>query len=119
MGVAMAARMRRTESFQVINQFVTFPLIFLSGAFFPLQGLPAWLEVVVKVNPISYAVDALRRLVLDAQGITDVVGDRLGSLGLGMEVGGHLMTVTEDVLVVIGFGLVMNVLAMWLVSLRD
>jgi ABC-2 type transport system permease protein len=119
MGVAMAARMRRTESFQVINQFVTFPLIFLSGAFFPLQGLPAWLEVVVKINPISYAVDALRRLVLDAQGITDVVGDRLGSLGLGMEVGGHLMTVTEDVLVVIGFGLVMNVLAMWLVSLRD
>lgn len=40
------------------------PLIFLSGAFFPWRGLPAWMDVFVKLNPISYAVDGLRRLVL-------------------------------------------------------
>lgn len=44
MGVAIASRMRSTEGFQVINQFITFPMIFLSGAFFPLQGLPTWME---------------------------------------------------------------------------
>lgn len=117
-GVVIAARMRRTESFQVVNQFVALPLIFLSGAFFPLQGLPAWMEVFVKVNPISYAVDALRRLVLAAQGVTSETVD-LGALGLGIEIGGHLMSVGESVLVVIGFGVVLNVLAMWLVSLKD
>lgn len=118
-GVVLAARMRRTESFQVINQFVALPLIFLSGAFFPLHGLPAWMDVFVRLNPISYAVDALRRLVLAAQGITPETVGNMGELGLGIEIGGHLMSVWDSVLVVIGFGLVLNALAMWLVSLKD
>lgn len=118
-GVVLAARMRRTESFQVINQFVALPLIFLSGAFFPLQGLPTWMDVFVRLNPISYAVDALRRLVLAAQGITPETVGNMGELGLGIEIGGHLMSVWDSVLVVIGFGLVLNALAMWLVSLKD
>lgn len=118
-GVVLAARMRRTESFQVINQFVALPLIFLSGAFFPLQGLPTWMDVFVRLNPISYAVDALRRLVLAAQGITPETVGNMGELGLGIEIGGHLMSVWDSVLVVIAFGLVLNALAMWLVSLKD
>lgn len=119
MGVALAARMRSTESFQVINQFVTFPLIFLSGVFFPLQNLPAWMNALVKLNPISYAVDPLRRLVLEAQDLPAAVLDRLGEFGLGLQIGNHLMTVPQDLLVILGFGLVMNLLAMWLVSLKD
>lgn len=119
LGVAMAARMRRTESFQVINQFVTFPLIFLSGAFFPLQALPAWMEVLVKLNPVTYAVDALRQIVFRAQGFSEQTMATLGDLGLGIQVGGHTMTVWNDVLVVVAFGLVMNILALYLVSLRD
>ena len=67
MGIAIAARMRSIESFQMVNQFVMFPLIFLSGIFFPLQGLPAWMDVLVRINPVSYAVDPLRRLILQAR----------------------------------------------------
>ncbi|GBD83708.1 inner membrane transport permease YbhR [bacterium BMS3Abin02] len=119
MGVALAARMRSTEAFQVVNQFVTFPLIFLSGVFFPLQGLPAWMTVLVKVNPITYAVDPLRRLVLDAQGLPAAVLDRLPDFGLGIKVFGHAMTVGQDLIVVTVFGVVMNLLAMWLVSIQD
>ncbi len=119
LGVAIAARMRRTESFQVINQFVTFPLIFLSGAFFPLAALPLWMEVFVKLNPVTYAVDALRRLVLEAQGLGAQAMASLGDLGLGIQVGGHLMSVWDDIGVIVAFGLVMNVLAMYLVSLKD
>lgn len=118
-GVVLAARMRRTESFQVINQFVALPLIFLSGAFFPLRGLPTWMDVFVKINPISYAVDALRRLVLNSQGITSETVGNLGELGLGIEIGGHLMSVGESVAVVVAFGVVLNLLAMWLVSWKD
>lgn len=119
LGVAMASRMRRTESFQVINQFVTFPLIFLSGAFFPLRALPAWMEVLVKLNPVTYAVDALRQIVFRAQGFSEQTLGMLGDLGLGIQLGGHTMTVWNDVVVVIAFGLVMNVLALYLVSIRD
>lgn len=119
MGVALAARMKKTESFQVVNQFVTFPLIFLSGVFFPLRNLPGWMEWLVKVNPISYAVDPLRRLVLGAQDLGAGMVDRLGDFGLALTVGGHQMTVFEDLLVIVGFGLIMNLLAMGLVSLQD
>ncbi len=119
MGVAMAARMRSTEGFQVVNQFVTFPLIFLSGVFFPLRDLPPWMAVLVRINPISYAVDPMRRFVLAAQGLPQAVLDRLGDFGLGITIGGHLVTPAEDIAAVLVFGLVMNLLAMWLVGRQD
>lgn len=48
------------QGFQSINQFLIFPLFFLSGALYPLTNAPATLKVIAAVNPISYAVDALR-----------------------------------------------------------
>ncbi len=119
MGVAMAARMRSIESFQMINQFVMFPLIFLSGIFFPLQGLPPWMGVLVRVNPVSYAVDPLRRLILEAQGLPDEVLGRLSESGLALSLGGQQVGVAADIAIVAGFGIAMNVLAMWLISIRD
>ena len=119
MGVALAARMKSTVSFQIVNQFVTFPLMFLSGIFFPLRDLPAWMSTIVRINPISYAVDPLRRLVLEAQDLPAQVLDSLGDYGLGITIAGHQMTVLEDLIVVIGFGLLLNLAAMWMVSVRD
>jgi ABC-2 type transport system permease protein len=37
------------------------PLMFFSGAMFPPNGLPGWLGIIIKVNPLTYAVDAVRR----------------------------------------------------------
>lgn len=119
LGVAMAARMRSTEGFQVINQFVTFPMIFLSGIFFPLRDLPPWMNALVKINPVSYAVDPMRRLVLEAQGLPDSVMERLGEFGLGITINGHEVTLAQDLAIITIFALVMNALAMWLVSLQD
>jgi ABC-2 type transport system permease protein len=48
------------QGFQAINQFLVFPLYFLSGSLYPLTHVPAWLKVIAEVNPISYAVDAMR-----------------------------------------------------------
>jgi ABC-2 type transport system permease protein len=48
------------QGFQAINQFLVFPLYFLSGALYPLNGVPTWLRYVAEFNPISYTVDALR-----------------------------------------------------------
>ena len=60
-GTLLAARMEQVESFQVIMQMFVLPLFFLSGSVFPLTGLPTWLEVLTKLDPLSYAVDAIRR----------------------------------------------------------
>ncbi|MEW6553436.1 MAG: ABC transporter permease [Actinomycetota bacterium] len=67
-GVAFAARMRSMEAFPIIMNFVLMPMFFLSGALFPLQDLPRWMEILTRINPMTYAVDAIRGVAL--KGIT-------------------------------------------------
>lgn len=63
-GIVIAARMTSFQGFGTIMNFVIMPLWFLSGALFPVQGLPWWLNILVRLNPLSYGVDLIRRLVL-------------------------------------------------------
>jgi len=102
LGTLVASRMRSQQGFQLIVQLIIFPLIFLSGVFFPVNNVPIWLEVFSKLNPLTYAVDAIRQLFLGAVG--DVVG---------VTVLGHTMTVMQDVLVVACFGTLLLILAAW------
>jgi ABC-2 type transport system permease protein len=62
-GLMLASRIEQVESFQVVIQFFVLPTFFLSGAVFPLSGIPPWLEGLTKIDPLSYAVDPLRRAV--------------------------------------------------------
>jgi len=64
-GAGLAARVNDFQGFQAINQFLIFPLFFLSGALFPIQGFPKALRIIASVNPVSYAVDALRRILIN------------------------------------------------------
>ncbi len=64
LGVAVAARMTSMEGFPIIMNFLLMPMFFLSGAFFPLQGLPRWMDVLTKIDPLTYGVDALRGIML-------------------------------------------------------
>jgi ABC-2 type transport system permease protein len=50
----------------MIVSFVVFPLFFLSGALFPLDGLPGWLGILTAADPATYGVDALRQSMLGA-----------------------------------------------------
>lgn len=59
-GTGIASLMKDAQGFQLIVNFLIMPLFFLSGAFFPLEGLPRALAVVVRANPLSYGVDGLR-----------------------------------------------------------
>ena len=56
----LASRIRTMQGFHLVMNLLLFPLLFLSGAFFPLADLPGWLKVLATVNPISYAVDLLQ-----------------------------------------------------------
>jgi ABC-2 type transport system permease protein len=53
------------QGFQSINQFIIFPLYFLSGALYPLTNAPVALKIIADVNPLSYAVDALREALIN------------------------------------------------------
>jgi ABC-2 type transport system permease protein len=55
----LASRIQTMQGFHLLMNLALFPLLFFSGAFFPIEGLPAWLEVLARLNPLSYAVDAL------------------------------------------------------------
>lgn len=52
------------QGFQAINQFIIFPLYFLSGALYPLTNVPTWLRIVAEFNPMSYTVDAMRDILI-------------------------------------------------------
>lgn len=56
---ALASRIQTMQGFHLIMNLALFPLLFFSGAFYPVHDLPMWLEVLARVNPLSYAVDAL------------------------------------------------------------
>jgi ABC-2 type transport system permease protein len=62
LGVVVASRMKTFEGFGAIVNFLIQPLFFFSGALYPVEGLPAALAIVVRLNPMSYAVDATRAL---------------------------------------------------------
>jgi ABC-2 type transport system permease protein len=66
-GLAIGSLMESPEGFQLIVSFVVFPLFFLSGALFPLDNLPAWLQIITIVNPVTYVVDMMRGILVGLQ----------------------------------------------------
>ncbi len=63
LGVLLASRMKSTESFPIVMQFIMMPMFFLSGALFPLRGVPTWLAGIAQFNPLTYGVNILRYIV--------------------------------------------------------
>jgi len=62
-GVMMAARIKQIQAFMALTQMLVMPLFFLSGALYPLNGLPAWLTVLTRFDPLTYIVDPMRNAV--------------------------------------------------------
>jgi ABC-2 type transport system permease protein len=62
-GVMVAARITQMQSFMALMQMAIMPMYFLSGALFPVAGLPQWLEILNRLDPLTYAVDPMRRAV--------------------------------------------------------
>jgi ABC-2 type transport system permease protein len=59
-GAGIASMVEDFQGFQGINNFLIFPLFFLSSALYPLTNVPQWLRLLSEANPLSYAVDGLR-----------------------------------------------------------
>jgi ABC-2 type transport system permease protein len=106
LGVAIAARMRSMMGFQFVLNFLVQPAFFLSGALFPVTGLPGWMTALTRLDPLSYGVDPIRRVVLDASGVPGPALDRLS-----MTFGGHVVPMLLEVAILLGFGLVLLAIA--------
>lgn len=119
LGVLIAARMKSTEGFQMIMQFILMPMIFVSGALFPMRDLPVWMNLLVKVNPVTYAIDPLRKIIFEAQGLPEFVLEMLPQAGLGVTLFGHALTLGEDIAIIGLFGAVMTAVAVWMFNIQD
>jgi ABC-2 type transport system permease protein len=66
LGLIIGSNMESVEGFQLIVSFLVFPMFFFSGALFPIRNLPAYLLIFTMLDPVTYAVDGLRGLLLGA-----------------------------------------------------
>ncbi len=65
LGTMIASLLSDMQGFQLIMNFLVMPLFFLSGALFPLDGLPKALAFLAKIDPLSYGIDGLRALLIN------------------------------------------------------
>jgi ABC-2 type transport system permease protein len=109
-GVMTAARITQLQSFMALNQMLLMPLFFLSGALFPLGNLPGWLRVLTRVDPLTYAVDPIRRAVFAHLHAPPVVIHRLNP---GVSWNGWRVPTWVELLLVAAMGLAMLGVAIW------
>jgi ABC-2 type transport system permease protein len=109
-GVMVAARIKQIQSFMGLMQMVVMPMFFISGALFPVQGLPGWLAFLNRIDPLTYAVDPMRRLVFAHLDISRAAREALDP---GVTWFGWRVPTALEVLVIALLGLAMLGIAIW------
>lgn len=107
-GLLVATRIKQIRTFTSIMQMAVMPMVFLSGAMFPVSGLPTWLEVLNRLNPLTYAVDPMRRLVFDH---LDVSAEARQTLDAGVTWFGWQLPVWFEICMIALLGLAMMAVA--------
>jgi ABC-2 type transport system permease protein len=103
-GVMMAARIKQIQAFMALTQLFVLPLFFLSGALYPLNGLPTWLTVLTRVDPLTYIVDPMRHAVFDHLSVNPLA---LNALSPGVTWNGWLVPLGLSLAIVATMGLAM------------
>lgn len=93
LGMAIGSGLQDMQGFQLIMNFLVMPIYFLSGALFPLKGLPKVLDWITKIDPLSYGIDGMRNVLL-------------GSASAAF-------TPSLDLTVLVGVGVVLLVVGAW------
>jgi ABC-2 type transport system permease protein len=109
-GVMIAVRIKQMQSFMGVMQMIVTPMFFISGALFPPSGLPGWLTVLNRIDPMTYAVDPMRRLVFSHLSVSPLARR---SLDAGVTWWGWRVPAGVEVLVIVGLGLLMLSVAIW------
>lgn len=102
LGILIAVPMESMEGFQMVMNFLVMPMFFLSGAFFPMEGLPEWMNFLMMINPLTYAVDAFRNVIFS------------GKIA-GMMVNNSL---SFDIIILFVIGVCLNILAVYAFKMK-
>jgi ABC-2 type transport system permease protein len=109
-GVMFAARINQMQSFMALMQMVIMPMFFISGALFSVARLPAWLGVLNRLDPLTYAVEPMRRAIFAHLHVSAAARHALDP-GVTWW-GWHVPTLLEAA-VIAALGLVMLSIAIW------
>jgi len=107
-GVMMAARITQFQAFMALTQMLVMPLFFLSGALYPLTGLPAWLSVLTRIDPLTYVVGPMRHAVFTH---LDISEEALHAMSPGITWAGWVVPIGLSLGIVAVMGLVMMCVA--------
>ena len=114
-GVALASMMKSLQGFQVVMNFLMMPMFFLSGALFPLtSSLPGWMTLLTHLDPASYGIDPLRRVVLSDSGRPSRVVEQFA-----LTINGQPLAIPLEAGIVLAFGAVMLGIAVMMFQRRD
>ncbi|WP_052447412.1 ABC transporter permease [Clostridium polynesiense] len=90
LGLFVASFIKTSQGFHVAIQLLIFPMLFLSGALFPLNGIPSWMNFLIKINPMTYAVDMFKKIILQAETMDPVLRQ---AMGLNLQVFNYPLTI--------------------------
>ncbi|MGD0088830.1 MAG: ABC transporter permease [Planctomycetota bacterium] len=107
-GLLIASSIKTSAGFQMVVQVLVFPMLFLSGALFPLAGMPLWMNFLVKINPLTYAVDMFKKIILNVSTMNPALKQ---ALGLNLTVFNHTVTIWNELLFIALLALVFITLA--------
>jgi len=109
-GVMIAVRIKQMQSFMGVMQMIVTPMFFISGALFPAAGLAAWLTVLNRIDPLTYAVDPMRKIVFNHLTVSPIARHALDS---GVTWWGWRVPTLVEVGIVAAMGLAMLGVAIW------
>ncbi len=72
LGILISAIAAEQETAMMVMMTLTFPMIFLSGVFFPIEQMPGFMQVISKILPLTYAIEALRKVIILGAGISSL-----------------------------------------------
>lgn len=108
LGLFVASFIKTSQGFHVAIQLLIFPMLFLSGALFPLNGLPAWMDFLIKINPMTYAVDMFKKIILEVNTMDPMLRQ---AMGLNLQIFNHSITMLVEVGIIVVIGLIFTSLA--------
>jgi len=109
-GVMVAARIKQIQSFMGVMQLVIMPMFFISGALFPVTGLPTWLAVLNRLDPLTYAVAPMRTLVFNHLDLSKAAESTLNP---GITWFGWTVPTALEIFVIFALGMLMLGIAIW------
>jgi ABC-2 type transport system permease protein len=109
-GLMVAVRIKQMQAFMGVMQMIVTPMFFISGALFPVSGLPGWLSFLNRIDPLTYAVDPMRRLVFTHLDISD---SARRALDPGVTWWGWRVPTLLEVAIVLVLGVGLLAVAIW------